>query len=262
MQIHTSDNPAKELGKALSAAVEAHDGDVVCLLSGGSALDVIEYIDVENRCQRTVAKHPQQQCPLRGPAESQFVGSDSEKVNDRNECRTIFMMGDERWSREPEANNTLQLQNRYPEHFVTKQLIATIPEENETVENFAARIEKTFLQKLSELNKPKIFMLLGIGSDGHTAGIFSLPKESFRETYQDDATYVPVQVEGLTIDSRASFTPSWIQNNADEIFAYVVGKSKNTILKSLVQETKAINERPAELIKQHKRAQLFTDQLL
>jgi 6-phosphogluconolactonase/glucosamine-6-phosphate isomerase/deaminase len=105
-------------------------------------------------------------------------------------------------------------------------------------------------------------MVLGMGPDGHTAGIFPLPKESFRETYPDDLTYVPVHVEGLTINSRASFTPSWILGQVDELFAYVTGDSKHAMLESLVNETKELHERPAEILKRHRCAHLYTDQFL
>lgn len=228
MQIHTTDSPAKLLGEELSERINAHEGDVVCLLSGGSALDVIEFIKISDKPE----------C---------------------RECRTIFMMGDERGSREPEVNNTLQLEARYPEHLLTKTLIETIPNKTESLENFATRVEKTFLEKISELKNVKIFMILGMGADGHTAGIFPLAKESFQKVYQDDLTYVPVHAPGLTIDSRASLTPSWILDHVDEIFAYVVGQSKQTILESLQNETKELHERPAELLKLHKRSHIYTD---
>ena len=64
----------------------------------------------------------------------------------------------------------------------------------------------------------------------------------------------------LKIDSRASFTPSWILNNADEVIGYAVGSDKLEILKKLNSETKKLNERPAELFNLHKRVHIYTDQ--
>lgn len=222
MKINNSSNPAMMLGNELSKNIIAHKGDTICLLSGGSALDIIKYIDLP-------------------------------------ECRTIFMMGDERGSRETNINNTLQLVTMYPNHVATKSLIETIPNENEPLDIFANRIENILLKKFSELTNPKIFMILGIGTDGHTAGIFPMDKEYFLSTYPNDRTYVPVHLEGLKIDSRASLTPSWILNNVDELYVYAVGESKKAVLQSLLDKSKELHERPAELIKLHQRAFLYTD---
>jgi 6-phosphogluconolactonase/glucosamine-6-phosphate isomerase/deaminase len=176
------------------------------------------------------------------------------------ECRTIFMMGDERVSGEQEINNTLQLQRRYPGHAVVKHLISTVPEVHETPKVFAEQIEKNFYETISNLENLKIIALLGMGSDGHTAGIFPLPEDTFTSVYQkDDTTYVPVHVEGLTIDSRTSFTPTWILDKVDHVIGYVVGDSKSAILESLIKETKPINERSAEILKQHSSVSTYTD---
>jgi len=169
------------------------------------------------------------------------------------------MMGDERVSREPAINNFLQLQSRYPEHPILKHLLETVPKENESAINFALRVGENFFSILTELNNPKIIYVLGVGTDGHTAGIFPMRIESFRKTYQDDLTYVPVSVEGLTIDSRASFTPSWILSNVDELIGYVVGADKQEILTKLNSEDKKLSERPAELLKLHARTTVYTD---
>ncbi len=228
MQIHTSDVPAKEAGRGVSKTILDHEGDTMCLLSGGSTIDIIKHI----------------------------------KITHESECRTIFMMGDERWSREPAQNNCLQLQARYPDHAVTSNLIKTIPATDESLENFAKRINKTFQETLAELSNPKIIYILGVGTDGHTASIFPLQKKLFKEVYRADMTYVSVHVDGLKIDSRASLTPSWILNQVDEVFAYMAGQSKLAILESLLNESKEIYERPAEIIKRHQRAHMYTDQVI
>ncbi len=229
MEIITTDKPALELGQDLATAINKHEGSVICLLSGGSALDVIEHLDIKRQ---------------------------------KSECRTIFIMGDERGSREREINNTLQLQNRYPDHFVTNNLIETIPNEAEILPDFASRINQNFSKVFSELKNPKIFMVLGMGADGHTAGIFPLPLDQFNDTYKEDVMYASLQLDSLTRPHRASFTPSWILSNVSYIFAYAAGESKRAVLESLKNESKPIHERPAEIFKIHSKVALYTDQEL
>jgi 6-phosphogluconolactonase/glucosamine-6-phosphate isomerase/deaminase len=229
MEIITSDEAAKQAGTYISEVIAEHNGDVVCLLAGGSALDIIPHIKVMDS-----AKH---------------------------ECRTIFMLGDERGSRDVTINNSLQLVTRYPDSYVAKNLILTVPAETEELEKFTSRILETFLTKTENLKNPKIIQVLGVGLDGHTAGIFPLPIDEFTNIYnRPDHDIVPVHLEGLRIDSRASCTPNYIQSKADELVGYVVGSDKKMILESLINETKSIHERPAELIKRHSQTKLYTDQ--
>lgn len=237
-QLIVTDTPAQEAGKQISSSIQEHVGDTVCILSGGSALDVVEYIQPGKKC---------------------FHNDCHKMTCDISECRTIFIMGDERVSREPDINNFLQLQRRYIHHPILNSVIQTVPKENQSAKDFAHTIEETFFSILTELNNPKIILLLGVGTDGHTAGIFPLSKTVFQETYPADQTYVPVTLEGLTIDSRASFTPDWILQNVDELIGYVVGTDKREILTKLNSEDKKLNERPAELLKLHTRSTVYTD---
>jgi len=115
------------------------------------------------------------------------------------------------------------------------------------------------LKKFLELSNPKIITILGVGLDGHTAGIFPLEKSIFQETYKEDVTYAPVHLKSLTIDSRASFTPNWILNSSDVLIGYITGETKKEILDGLLNESKNIHERPAELLKLHKNSFIYTD---
>jgi len=228
MQIITTNTPAQEAGDAISTLIQGHNGDTLCLLSGGSALEVVEHI------------------------------ADLEK----SECRTIFMMGDERGSRGVELNNFLQLQAKYPVHWITKNCLRTVPEENENLEKFSTRISDQLDQALAELSNSQIIHLMGMGSDGHTAGIFPLPEDQFAEVYNQDVSIVPVHLESLTIDSRASVTPTWINTYVGHVIGYAAGESKKTTLESLTNETKPIHERPAELWKLKSGTRVYTDQVI
>jgi 6-phosphogluconolactonase/glucosamine-6-phosphate isomerase/deaminase len=241
-----TNNVAAEVGKHINTLIREHNGDTVFLLAGGSALDIIEYIEPGQNCF-----HQECQTDNKGDIKGLCL---------RTECRTIFIMGDERVSGKANINNFLQLKSRYSEHPIINHLVETVPEIKESAENFAVRINDTFFKKLSELNNPKIISVLGIGKDGHTAGIFPMEETSFRRVYQDDLAYVPVHVHGLIIDSRTSFTPAWLLSNTDELIGYAIGSDKKEILENLNLETKKLNERPAELFNLHKRSFIYTDQ--
>jgi 6-phosphogluconolactonase/glucosamine-6-phosphate isomerase/deaminase len=225
MELITTDIPAKEAGEAISNLLKNHAGDTLCLLSGGSALDVVEHV----------------------------------KRNDESECRTIFMMGDERGSRESEINNFLQLESQYQDHWVTENCLRTVLEENETLEEFSTRISRQLDEALAELRDPQVIHLMGMGGDGHTAGIFPLEEDRFHTCYERDQSIVPIHLEGLKIDSRASVTPGWILTHVDHVIGYITGGSKYTTLESLVRDTKAVHERPAELWKLKSGTEVYTD---
>ena len=130
-----TNDPAREAGEKISSLIREHVGDVVCILASGSASDIIEYIDLSKYCFH-------QDC-----AEAKENSSDEEYTKcQRNECRTIFIMGDEWVSGEAKINNYLQLQSRYPKHQVLSNTISTIPELGESAKTFSERIEKTFLE--------------------------------------------------------------------------------------------------------------------
>jgi len=168
-------------------------------------------------------------------------------------------MGDKRVSGEESLSNYLQPKARYQNHENFQLVINTSTHENELVENFAMRVKNIFVNKFSELTNPKIISLLGVSADGHTAGIFPLDKESFTETYGANTTYVPVHLERLTIDSRASFTPIWILEQSDEVIGFITGQSKKITLSELINTDKQLHEQPAQILKIHPLSTLYTD---
>lgn len=227
MKIVCSNNPAQAAGESISQLLEQHNGDTLCLLSGGSALQVVQHI----------------QKPT-------------------SECRTIFMLGDERGSREPTVNNFLQLQSTWPDSWVTDACLETVPTEAESLTEFAERFSKQLDSTINDLQNLQIVYLMGMGHDGHTAGVFPLDEDQFTRIYEHDQSIVPVHLDALTIDSRASVTPQWVLNHVDHIIGYATGEFKHTILVSLRNESKAIHERPAELWKQKSGSMVFTDQII
>ena len=228
METRVTDQPVVDAVATLVDTIEAHDGDTLCFLAGGSAFELYEHITLSVAAKR----------------------------------RTIFCMGDERVSGEPEENNYLQLRSRCPNFVAEHTIIDTSVHASEHGVEFADRISELIDKKISAATDLQIISLQGLGTDGHTAGIFPMDEDSFRKTYVVDHTYVPVVVKGLTIDSRASLRPAFIVERVNTLIVYGVGTNKRAKLEELLIEEKPLHEMPIQLAKHHQHAVLITDQNL
>lgn len=223
MEINKSKDPAAAAGEHISNYINAQGRQVLCLLAGGSALKIVDYI----------------------------------KLTSEQKRRTIFIMGDERVG-EASDNNYYQLQTQFPEFTNNNTVIDTRNLPGENPRNFASRISDQIKKIFLDQKTVTTVVVLGMGSDGHTAGIFPLPADQFSEVYKEDTTYVPVCLKSLTIDSRASITPSWLLK-CDELIGYVSGIEKTAILNKLLHEKHEINDMPAQILKLHRNSYIYTD---
>ncbi len=140
---------AAELGEYLNRLLaENKQRPVLLMLSGGSALKTLDYLGKTSL----------------------------------GENLTISML-DERFSQDPEINNFARMQKT---DFYQDALNAgcgffgTLPRNGETMESLAERWEKN-LKKWREANpQGLIAATLGMGAEGHTAGIFPHPGEPER----------------------------------------------------------------------------------
>ena len=92
--------------------------------------------------------------------------------------------------------------------------------------------------------------MFGVGADGHVAGI----KPGSPST-QSEKWACGYEWEDFT---RITATPTAIQS-LDEAAVYAVGAEKAPALHVLAHETKAIDEQPAQILKQIPACTLFTD---
>ena len=225
MEQRSSQNPAAELATILQKSIANHSGDTVCFLAGGSAFAIFDHL----------------------------------KLDADSKGRTIFCMGDERVSGESDVNNYLQLIDTLGSES-DLQIIDTSSKPQELPKQFATRIKHKISEKLFSLDQPQIICILGIGTDGHTAGIFPMTLESFQKTYQADPMYVEVHTKASEANLRASLTPDWILGKANLILGYATGEIKcKTVIRELCNRNYELHEMPAQIIKQHKNSILFTD---
>lgn len=228
MQIITTGSAYEDTALHISNLINTYHGDTLCFLAGGSALEMYEYLHISE--------------PAKG--------------------RTIFCMGDERVSGEAEINNFLQLQSTAPEFSKNHTIVNSSLQVNETRKLLTKRINFKLEKIFSETKKLQIIVILGMGEDGHTAGIFPTSDvrsvEWFKDTYEADSTYVPVHHDSLTIDSRASITPAVIKN-ADHAVVFITGEAKKAQLAKLAHKNIPVQEMPIQIIKTNTDAVVFTD---
>lgn len=121
---------------------------------------------------------------------------------------------------------------------------------------------KTYNQEVDKLFDDDHFKIaiLGIGLDGHTAGILPYKnKEEINAIFDTDEKVVGYENNG-PFPQRITLTPKALMS-LDAAIVYAVGEEKRTVLKQLINDTSLDNlhQFPATLINQIPQVELFTD---
>ncbi|MCI0566343.1 6-phosphogluconolactonase, partial [bacterium] len=183
---------AGALGDALFGA---SDRAALLLLSGGSAFDILSGISAER-----------------------FGGH-----------LTVGML-DERFDDTPNANNFLQFQKTDFYKIAGDagaRFIDSVPKKNETLEDFAERMEREWKNWREENKKGTIIITEGTGKDGHTAGVLPFPedRERFAKIFLSDAVWVRGYDAGAKNEypRRATATLSFLKNEVDAAIVIIAG---------------------------------------
>lgn len=219
------------LAKAIAHYLEQHaDSSILFLVSGGSARNVLEYID--------------------------------EAVLGEN--ITVSQV-DERFSGEEGANNYLQLTHT-PFYARAKAcgvaFIPSLPEESESLETAARRWEGALRTWESAHPQSRIIIvLMGIGPDGHTAGIMPFPEDpdTFRDVFEDTPRWVVGYDAGKKNQyaQRMTTTISFLETKVDQAFLFVRGEEKGDILRTILS-SRDIPTYPATVIHTMKQVAVYT----
>jgi 6-phosphogluconolactonase/glucosamine-6-phosphate isomerase/deaminase len=173
---------------------------------------------------------------------------------------------DERFSTDPAVNNFLQLQKT---DFYKKALangvpfVETIPKEGEMIEEMAKRFEDDL--KLWHTSHPDGVMvaLLGIGRDGHTAGIIGNPddKRSFQFMFEDDSAWVAGYDAGSRNQYPLRVTVTMpLLRTIDTTIVYTVGETKKEALTAVLAPSGELHKTPGRIVQEMKHCLLYTDQ--
>lgn len=225
MEYVSTDMPEKVAGERLTKYIRTHsDVPALLLFSGGSAFKLLRYVD----------------------------------VNALDERVTIGIL-DERCSDDPEVNNYLQLKSTAFFRDATGCGAHAISTEVGQVscDEAARRWEKDLQKWFMENQNGVCVATMGVGIDGHTAGIMpgvsgiDFSGASWVVSYQ-----VSPEVNSYT--KRITTTFTFLREKVDYALMYVEGENKREILASLKEKAK-LNEKPFHIIKEMHMSDIVTN---
>lgn len=230
MKIEVQQDPEVTAGALITDSLKKQTGNpVLLILSGGSALSVLEHID-------------------------------SDALSDN----LTIALADERYTYDtPERNFEKLAHTNFFSSAQNRgvQFIDYTQNTSKSLTQYVHRINASF--DALQIAHPTLYTiaLLGIGEDGHTASIFPSSQQDFESVYlSKQTTFIPVEIPGDTHPQRISITPSFIENSIDEIFLYAKGKNKCfTILMDMFSNHHDINQIPALIPARHHNSTLCTD---
>lgn len=223
--------PARCAGEYLTKALrEVDEKPVLLMLSGGSSLQMLGHV-------------PQ---AVLGP-------------------RLTITMLDERYGTDTASSNFVQMSDT--EFFsrakeVGTRMMSTRSKEGESLEAATGRFRESVAEWLATHTEGVVVATLGVGRDGHTAGIFPFPEspECFAAQFEKDL------VVGYSLSSgqsayqdRITVTAAFLRTKVDIAIAYAVGEDKRTAFLKTMAERGSVIETPSRIFHDMKDVIFVTD---
>ena len=231
MEYLSSNSPARDAGKKIEVLLRTHRNvPILLLLSGGSAFSVYEYIN-----ETALGEHI-----------------------------TVSVV-DERFSRDPEVNNFSQLEETAFFDVLMNSgvtFLSTKIQKGETLPKAVMHFEKYICQWKKDNPQGIVITTLGVGSDGHTAGILPFPKNKrlFNDLFLDEEWVSGYDGTGKNkYPLRFTLTGTFLLDVVDYGVIFVTGEEKKGVLEELMHTEKEYHEMPAQLVKKMKASFLYTD---
>jgi len=210
---------AGELLRALLMDAKEHTQSVLLLLSGGSAFSLLDAI------------------PKDALGEQVTIG-----------------VLDERFSQDEADNNSFQLTgtkfyaNAYA---VGVSFIDTRAGAAETQALLADRFEKALHEWAEAHVDGVIIATMGVGADGHTAGIMPFPENPvlFQKLFEDKTKWVAAYDAGTKnpYPFRVTVTMPFLRTQVDHAVVYAVGEEKKSALEKVLLVEGSLAETPARI---------------
>ncbi len=222
--------PDKEAGDYISSVFSLFSSDtpVLFLSSGGSALSILEYVDISSLPKNLT------------------VGVLDERVTQNSE----------------ESNFSKLVGTRFFKDALKKGIksIDTRTKKNETREQLSERFENSIREWIRNYPNGEVVVTMGMGEDGHTAGIFpTKTKKDFNILFPENRLVVSLDVgDKSEFSKRATVTPLFLKTIPTYTIAYVVGDKKSKALKIALNEN-IEHKSPASIINIMLDVIIFTD---
>ncbi|MEY3784579.1 MAG: Glucosamine-6-phosphate isomerase/6-phosphogluconolactonase [Candidatus Parcubacteria bacterium] len=227
MKIIQSERPEIEAANLIEDKLQAYiNQPILLLLSGGSWLSVYEEI----------------------------------RAIDLDDRVTIGML-DERFSEDVTVNNFAQFMQTHIYEEALKRgvrFIDTRLQAAETLNDLAKRFTESLQAWRTQNSDGIIIATLGLGTDGHTAGIFStLDTTSFPENTWAVGYEVDKSVNEYA--QRVTVTPYFLTHEVEQAICYVVGENKCEVLGQIISEDKQTKKYPAQIWQEMKEVAVVTN---
>ncbi len=164
----------------------------------------------------------------------------------------------------PDSNWRLLLENGLQSgYWLTMPLLENSTGSEVELDILTKRFDAFLTEAAVESEQGKIFIvgLLGIGTDGHTAGILpNSPASALAVTANNGWSRVPLATAYKTaFFSRITITPAFFQY-IDFAVVYAAGSAKWPVLAELKKD-KPVADQPAQLLKLAKKTLIFSDKI-
>jgi 6-phosphogluconolactonase/glucosamine-6-phosphate isomerase/deaminase len=233
MQIHTTTSPAQDAARRVNDILDEHrHADVLLLLSGGSALSLLEYIDTTLLSDRV----------------------------------TVSVL-DERYTQDERASNFSQLvATAFWERARTQhvQAIDPRPDEDETLIDASRRFDVALKHWHIIHREGIVLVTMGVGTDGHTSGI--LPHPHNEGTFTERFSHPLHCVVGYHIDprihpyaDRMTTTLTYLLRHVHHAVVYVTGEEKRQALQALSHTHGTLHKTPARVLRDMQDVHVYTD---
>lgn len=173
---------------------------------------------------------------------------------------------DERMSTDGAVNNYMQLQKtRFAESAIDAGVswIGSVPRDGESLGSLAERLDSTVRGWREENPEGIVIALMGMGSDGHTAGIFPyLDKEAdaFNELFNSDGWFVGYDATGKHEHAlRVTATHTFLKHEVDQALLFVTGEEKREALSKALDVHGERFEIPARVIHDMRNVTIVTN---